>query len=83
MSAKPNRRGNTGILAVLTGDIVGSRRLTADDKGRCLELLRATYRKFAPEEQQPIQFFRGDAFQAVLRPSQALQASLFSTGQRC
>jgi hypothetical protein len=65
------------LHAVITGDIVGSSDLTADERGRLPDLLRAAHRGVQERLQAnvlyPIDLFGGDSWQMYLpRPEQAL-----------
>ncbi|MDN3514375.1 MAG: SatD family protein [Candidatus Brocadia sp.] len=72
---------NNGLYAVITGDIVGSSRLTASQRGRLLSVLKSSFKTIKdilPDGiRAPFEIHRGDSFQGVLsKPGAALRAAI-------
>ncbi len=70
------------LYAVLTGDLVGSRRLTADQLATLFKHLNDLWQQFADAHSGAvigrIEIFRGDGWQVALaKPSLAVNAALF------
>lgn len=73
-------KGN--IYAVLTGDIVGSSKLTARDRERLYEVMRngsaELQRFYQSAVPLPVDIFRGDSWQVLLSdPEKSFEAGLF------
>jgi hypothetical protein len=70
-----------GVLAVLTGDIVGSTKLSVERMGRTRSVLEAGAREFRPRQARAVcgtpEFFRGDSWQLLVKePRWALRVAL-------
>ncbi len=68
-------------IAIITGDIVQSRQLSANQKKKIIQRLKKAFISFSSQFQdQPIsdlEFFRGDSFQAIIQnPSYSLRISI-------
>lgn len=75
-------RNSVGVFAVLTGDIIGSSRLSATQLDRTRSLVLKGAQQFQSKSRPLVfgvpEFFRGDAWQLVLRePRQALRVALY------
>lgn len=72
---------NRGLYAVVTGDIVGSSRLTASQRSRLLSALKSSFKTIEdllPDGMRaPFEIHRGDSFQGVLsKPEAALRVAI-------
>lgn len=72
---------STGFYAVITGDIVGSSKLTINQRDRFLKILKTSFASidkiFPGIMCSPFEIHRGDSFQGVLsEPEKALSASI-------
>ncbi|MBE7445278.1 MAG: hypothetical protein HS132_08560 [Planctomycetia bacterium] len=72
---------NSGLYAVVTGDIVGSSKLTTGQRGRLLSVLKSSFntiKDILPDGiRAPFEIHRGDSFQGVLsRPAAALRVAI-------
>jgi len=71
------------IFAVLTGDIVGSSRLSSDERIIMLSVLKSSFSEINKLlnldcNEFPLEIFRGDSFQVVLsKPENALFSTLY------
>jgi hypothetical protein len=75
-------RNSVGAFAVLTGDIIGSSRLSAAELDRTRSLVLKGAQQFHSKSRRMVlgapEFFRGDAWQLLLRePGQALRVALY------
>lgn len=74
-------RSSTGVFAVLTGDLIGSSRLSAERLGRARAVVRKGGQRFHPKSRRAIygapEFFRGDAWQLLAEPGPALRTALY------
>ena len=75
-------RNSVGAFAVLTGDIIGSSRLSAAQLDRTRSLVLKGAQQFHSRSRRLVfgvpEFFRGDAWQLLLRePGQALRVALY------
>lgn len=71
-----------GVFAVLTGDIIGSSKLSAERLDRARAVLLKGARQFHSRSRKAVvgvpEFFRGDAWQLLLKePGRALRAALY------
>ncbi|MCF6154674.1 MAG: hypothetical protein E3K36_05360 [Candidatus Brocadia sp.] len=72
---------NDGLYAVITGDIVGSSRLTTAQRSRLLSVLKSSFntiKDILPDGiRAPFEIHRGDSFQGVLsKPEAALRVAI-------
>ncbi len=72
---------NRGLYAVITGDIVGSSKLTASQRGRLLSVLKSSFHALKnimiDGMRAPFEIHRGDSFQGVLsKPEAALRVAI-------
>lgn len=72
---------NNGLYAVVTGDIVGSTKLTVRQRSRLLSVLKSslnTIKDILPDGiRAPFEIHRGDSFQGVLsKPEAALRVAI-------
>ena len=72
---------NSGLYAVVTGDIVGSSKLKTSQRSRLLSVLKSSFntiKDILPDGiRAPFEIHRGDSFQGVLsRPERALQVAI-------
>lgn len=67
----------TTFAAVLTGDIVKSRAIAAEDYDQLFYTLQRTLQQLTAQQQGKFDIYRGDAFQAIFaKPAAAIQAAL-------
>lgn len=67
----------TTFAAVLTGDIVKSRAIAAEDYDQLFYTLQQTLQKLTLQQQGKFDIYRGDAFQAIFaKPAAAIRAAL-------
>jgi len=67
----------TTFAAVLTGDIVKSRAIAAEDYDQLFYTLQQTLQKLTLHQQGKFDIYRGDAFQAIFaKPAAAIRAAL-------
>ncbi|GAN32409.1 MAG: hypothetical protein DYG83_17270 [Candidatus Brocadia sp. AMX2] len=72
---------NSGLYAVITGDIVGSSKLTASQRSHLLSVLKSSFKTIKdilPDGiRAPFEIHRGDSFQGVLsKPEAALRIAI-------
>ena len=72
---------NSGLYAVVTGDIVGSSKLTASQRSRLLSVLKSSFdtiKDVLPDGiRSPFEIHRGDSFQGVLsKPEAAIRVTI-------
>ncbi|TVM04253.1 MAG: hypothetical protein CV087_01025 [Candidatus Brocadia sp. WS118] len=72
---------NIGLYAVVTGDIVGSSKLTTGQRSHLLSVLKSSFntlKKILPDGiRAPFEIHRGDSFQGVLsKPEAALRVAI-------
>lgn len=72
---------NSGLYAVVTGDIVGSSKLTTSQRSRLLSVLKSSFKTIEnvlPDKiRAPFEIHRGDSFQGVLsKPESALRVAI-------
>ena len=75
-------QSSAGILAVLTGDIIGSSKLSVERLNRARAVVLKGARQFHSKSRKSVvgtpEFFRGDAWQLLLKePGRALRAALY------
>ena len=75
-------QSSAGVVAVLTGDIIGSSRLSAERLSRARAVVLEGARQFHSRSRRSVvgkpEFFRGDAWQLLLKePRRALRAALY------
>jgi hypothetical protein len=75
-------RSSTGVVAVLTGDLIGSSKLSAERLGRTRAVVIKGAQQFQSRSRRTIsgvpEFFRGDAWQLLVKePGQALRVALY------
>ncbi len=67
----------TTFAAVLTGDIVKSRAIAAEDYDQLFYTLQQTLQKLTLQQQGKFDIYRGDAFQAIFaKPAAAIRGCL-------
>jgi hypothetical protein len=81
-------QSSAGVVAVLTGDIIGSSQLSAERLNRARAIVLEGARQFNSRSRRSIvgkpEFFRGDAWQLLLKePRRALRAALYIRALLC
>lgn len=78
---KTAARSSAGVFAVLTGDLIGSSRLSPERLGRARAVVRKGGQRFHSRSRRAIygapEFFRGDAWQLLMEPDRALRTALY------